>query len=226
MPHARGSFNGLLARQGHLTSALRGPQLSQPSSVLVHTCCGICVAAILEPLRHRGRFSLFFFNPNIHPLLEMRRRLKAVQVLADREDLPLIADNRYGLREFLHDVPWDRPERCLACYRIRLNETARVAAERGFGAITTTLLGSTHQDHEAVRRIGAEEAAARGLEFIYEDWRPLAAHGHDEARRHSLYRQQYCGCVFSEEERFAPTRVYVYRGPSAHGSADPEEAGS
>jgi hypothetical protein len=164
-------------------------------------------------LRRLGPWAAHFHNPNIQPLLEFRKRLTGVQVLADRERFDLLADDRYDLKAFLRrTAPWDRPGRCLACYRLRLAETARVAADKGFGAVTTTLLASTQQDHEAVRRIGEEEAAARGLRFHYEDWRPLAAHGHDQAKRRSLYRQQYCGCVFSEEERFGPTREHLYRG--------------
>jgi epoxyqueuosine reductase len=181
--------------------------------LLVHVCCGACAAAILEPLRSSDRFTLFFYNPNIQPLIEFRRRMTSVQTLADREKLDLIVDDRYDAPEFLRRTsPWARPERCIECWRLRLAETARVAAERGYGAITTTLLASEHQDHEAVRRVGEDAAAARGIRFFYADWRPLAAHGHDIARRMSLYRQQYCGCLFSEEERFAPTRLHLYRG--------------
>ena len=160
---------------------------------------------------------LFFHNPNIHPLIEFRRRLTAVQVLAERERLDLIADDRYGLKEFLaRTAPWDRPARCLACWRMRLTETARVAAERGFEAITTTLLSSTHQDHSCVRRIGEEAAAEKGLQFHCEDFRPLAAHAHEEAKRRNLYRPQYCGCIFSEEERFMPTRLHLHRGAAGN----------
>ena len=185
--------------------------MAEPT-VLVHACCAECLAAVLGPVRGFRRIAVFFYNPNVQPLLEFRRRLKAVQVLCDHERLDLIPDDRYDARRFLAAVPWDRPERCLACYRMRLGETAARASARGFEAMTTTLLVSTHQDHEAVRRIGDEAAAARGLVFHYEDWRPLAPQGHQEAKRRSLYRQQYCGCLFSEEERFAPTRLHLYRG--------------
>jgi len=181
-------------------------------SLLVHACCGECAAAILKPLRAGAPFTLYFHNPNIQPLLEFRRRAKSIQVLADAERLDLLIDLAYEPKRFLAAVPWDRPDRCLACYRLRLAETARLAAERGFGAVTTTLLASRHQEHEAVRRIGTEEAEARGLRFYYEDWRPLAEHGHAEAKRRNLYRQQYCGCLFSEQERFGPTREHLYRG--------------
>lgn len=180
--------------------------------LLVHVCCGECAAAILEPLRRLAPFTLYFHNPNIQPLIEFRRRAKSVQTLADHEGLQALVDMRYDPKRWLGAVPWDRPDRCLACYRLRLGETARMAAERGFAAVTTTLLASVHQDHDAVRAVGQEEAAARGVAFHYEDWRSLAERGHEEAKRRSLYRQQYCGCLFSEEERFAPTRLHLYRG--------------
>jgi predicted adenine nucleotide alpha hydrolase (AANH) superfamily ATPase len=156
--------------------------------------------------------ALYFHNPNIHPLIEFRRRLTAVQVLAERERLGLFADDRYGLKAFLaRTAPWGRPARCLACWQMRLAETARLAAEKGMPVITTTLLSSTHQDHEAIRRIGEEAAAEKGLWFHYEDFRPMAAVAHEDARRLNLYRQQYCGCIFSEEDRFAPTRLHLHR---------------
>jgi predicted adenine nucleotide alpha hydrolase (AANH) superfamily ATPase len=185
--------------------------MAEPT-LLVHACCAQCLAAILDPLRRFDRWAAYFYNPNIHPLLEFRRRAKSLHVLAEREQLALMVDERYDVRGFLRTVPWDRPERCLACYRMRLDETARVAAEKGFSAMTTTLLASEHQDHEAVRRLGEEAAAGRGLGFHYEDWRALAGRGREEAKRRSLYRQQYCGCLFSEEERFAPTSLHLYRG--------------
>jgi len=191
-------------------------------SLLVHACCGECAAAILEPLRRLAPWTLYFYNPNIQPLLEFRRRAKSLQSLADAEHLDLLLDLAYDPSRFLSSVPWDRPARCEACYRLRLAETARLASERGFDAITTTLLVSVHQDHEAVRRIGTEEAEARGLAFHDEDWRPLAERGVREARRRSLYRQQYCGCLFSEQERFAPTRRHLYRGEGGGVILQPE----
>jgi hypothetical protein len=176
-------------------------------------CCAACGLAVTEVAAATlGPFTLYFYNPNVQPLIEFRRRLKSVQVLAERQRLDLRVDDRYDPKEFLRrTAPWSRPDRCRACWRMRLAETARRAAAEGFTAMTTTLLASTHQDHEAIRAIGREEAAARGIEFHYEDWRPLAARGHEEAKRMNLYRQQYCGCLFSEEERFAPTRLHLYR---------------
>lgn len=187
-------------------------------AILLHVCCAECLLGPLDALRPRGLVGLFY-NPNVHPLIEFRRRLKAVQALADQLRLDIICDESYGLREFLDRTPWqdaseaERPSRCLACYRMRLQRAAEVASRRGLEAFSSTLLVSRHQMHEAVRRIGEEVAEEVGVPFAYYDWRHLADHGHGEAKRRSLYRQQYCGCVFSEYERFKDTRQHLYRRP-------------
>jgi predicted adenine nucleotide alpha hydrolase (AANH) superfamily ATPase len=80
-------------------------------------------------------------------------------------------------------------------------------------AMTTTLLGSTHQAVGLIARIGRECAREAGVEFLEADWRPLAAEGHARARAMRLYLQQYCGCVFSECERYGETTKHIYRGP-------------
>ena len=155
-----------------------------------------------------------FENPNIHPLIEFRRRLKAQKVLAERVGLEMIYTETYGLREWLEAVRWrstERPERCADCYRLRLERVAALACERGLEAFTTTLLVSRHQNHALVRRIGQQCARARGVPFLYRDWRPLAEPTHEEARRMNLYLQQYCGCVFSEWERYRDTTRHLYR---------------
>jgi hypothetical protein len=161
-----------------------------------------------------------FCNPNIHPLIEFRRRLKAMKVLQERIPIEVIYEEEYGLREFLEQVDWhdaggasvERKKRCADCYRLRLGRTARAARERGFEAFTTTLLASTHQDHDVVRSVAEACAQAEGVEFLYRDWRPLADENHRGASALKLYLQQYCGCVFSEQERFQDTGLHLYRG--------------
>jgi predicted adenine nucleotide alpha hydrolase (AANH) superfamily ATPase len=96
---------------------------------------------------------------------------------------------------------------------MRLERTAREAAERGFDAITTTLLGSEQQKHSLVRSLGETCAAESGVEFLYRDWRPVAQSGHERARSLNLYMQSYCGCIFSESERYRDTSRHLYRGP-------------
>ena len=183
-------------------------------AILCHVCCAECLLGPLDELRQRG-FTAYFHNPNIHPLIEFRRRLKAVQLLAEQCSLDLIADEQYGLRSYLEQVDFRRDNRCRQCYRQRLLRTAQLATERGFEAFSTTLLVSVHQHHQAVREIGEEVARETGVPWAYFDWRHLAEAGHAEAKRRNLYRQQYCGCIFSEYERYQGTGLHLYRSQQA-----------
>ena len=191
--------------------------------VLLHTCCAPCTIGPYERLVAEGhRVTGLFYNPNIHPFVEFRRRLKAMKVLQERVPIPVLYDEEYGLHDYLNAVDWRSPLRCEQCYRQRLAQAAHVAREQGFAAVTTTLLASTYQQHEAVARIGREEAERQGIEFLYRDWRPLAEPNHERAAAMRLYLQSYCGCVFSEWERFRDTERHVYRGPGP--LAAPEDA--
>ena len=172
--------------------------------LLLHTCCAPCIAAPLPVLRADGaEVTGFFYNPNIHPLLEFRKRLRAVEVFAERERLPVIYDRRYGLRDFLRRITPDTPDRCRVCYRMRLNSAARAARAGGFDAFTSSLLFSRHQLHDDIRRIAEDAAQNEGVRFYYKDLRSLVDESQAIARKLSLYRQQYCGCIFSEYDRYA-----------------------
>jgi len=183
--------------------------------LLVHTCCANCLADGLESLRGKADdVAAYWFNPNIHPLLEYRKRLKSVKLLAGRLGLDLEADETdegYGLARFLEEAAGIGDQRCERCHTMRLKAAAAEAARRGFDAFATTLTVSPYQDHESLRRAGAAAAAESGVEFLYEDLREL----HDKAgalpKGLKLYRQQYCGCVFSEEERYRDTGVGLLR---------------
>jgi epoxyqueuosine reductase len=161
-------------------------------------------------------FTVFFFNPNVHPLLEFRRRLKAVQVLADHERLPLVAAGAYGLESFLDALGPRRsaPDRCRVCYQMRLDAAAAHAAAHAFPRFTSTLLVSPQQDREAICRIGHEAASRHGVTFLDTDWRARHDLGLDLARRRQLYRQQYCGCIFSEADRYRDSAEHLYRPQS------------
>ncbi len=183
--------------------------------LLLHTCCAWCLGKALAGLRAEFgaglRPQVFFFNPNIHPLIEFRRRLKAVKMYAERDELELIADETYGLTEFCAAVQPDYapPARCAKCYDLRLTRGVREAAARGATHFSTTLFTSPHQDHAAIRAAGERALATPGanLEFIVRDWRKAEP---PAKLMTGLYRQQYCGCVFSEAERFAPTSLHLY----------------
>lgn len=114
----------------------------------------------------------------------------------------MVCHEEYGLFEFLDFVRSDDATRCRQCYLLRLRASALAAKERGCAAFTTTLLISPHQKHEAVRSVGEQVSAGTGVRFDYHDWRPLFHESHDMAKKRMLYRQQYCGCIFSEYERY------------------------
>jgi predicted adenine nucleotide alpha hydrolase (AANH) superfamily ATPase len=177
--------------------------------ILLHICCGPCAVAPVQALRAEGRpVTGLWFNPNIHPAQEYGRRLDSCRAFAAAEALPLVEVGDYGLRQFIarvypHDDMDARGARCLECYRWRMTATARIACERGFAAMTTTLLVSPHQQHDAIATIGAAAAAQYGVRFEYRDWRPAFRPARGRSRQLGLYHQQYCGCLLSEAERFA-----------------------
>jgi len=170
--------------------------------LLLHSCCAPCTVSCTASLREEKiEPCLFWYNPNIHPYTEYRSRRDCLKSFATDEKLELALVDEYGLRLFLKEVS-SVPNRCEKCYSIRLEKTAVFAKENGFSAFSTTLLISPYQDHEAIVRIGTEEGEKHGVEFFYRDFRPLFREGQSAAKAKNLYMQKYCGCIFSEEERY------------------------
>ncbi|MDR2158834.1 MAG: epoxyqueuosine reductase QueH [Treponema sp.] len=199
--------------------------------LLLHCCCAPCTVECAGVFLDEGRRpALFWYNPNIHPFTEYRSRRDALAGYAQAVDLPLEMIDEYGLRPFLAavreesgDTPQaaqkavpDRdggpenaaeagpPGRCARCYRMRLEKTAVRAAEGGYDAFSTTLLISPYQRHELVAETAEEEAKKHGVPFLYRDFRSRFRKGQARARELGLYMQKYCGCIFSEEERYLP----------------------
>lgn len=184
--------------------------------ILIHTCCAHCLGKLLAGLRSEPiayEPVVFWNNPNIHPLIEYRRRLKAVKMLVERAKLPLIADDTYGLVEFCRAVQGHEaaPERCARCYALRLGRAAKAAREAGCRVFSSTLVTSQHQDHALIRAAGEAAAAAEGVEFLYRDWREVKA---DVDLVNMLYHQQFCGCIFSEYDRFKDTTAHLWPVPN------------
>lgn len=180
--------------------------------VLLHICCGICAIEPVRALREEG-FAVtgLFYNPNIHPFMEFQKRLKAAKIAAERLKLEVSFDENYGLIPFLRFVVTNKAAdfsprvRCEICYRMRLERTAEFAAKDKFPLFTTTLLSSPHQNQELLRKIGEEAGAKFGVKFLYRDMRALHEESKKKAKKMSLYSQQYCGCIFSEYERYGST---------------------
>ena len=161
--------------------------------LLLHACCGPCAC---YPAK------LLYYNPNIHPYKEFKHRLSALRELTEKQDYRLIIDKTYPLEECVKGMLEEPVVRCAFCYRMRLRYSAKFAADHGFTAFSTTLLYSPYQKHELI--VQAAEAAAEefGIEFFYQDWRPHYQEGVDISLALGLYRQSYCGCVFSERDRY------------------------
>ena len=174
-------------------------------NTLIHMCCANCAIYPVKVLRQQGHnLTGFFFNNNIHPYREFARRLDTVKDYAEQLSLPVIYDERYLLEEFLGQVGFSPNSRCEFCYRSRMEETARKALDEGFDGFTTSLLYSRYQQHDKIRAFGEELARSTGLPFIYEDFRTGWKEGIDISKAMGLYRQQYCGCIYSEKERYCP----------------------
>lgn len=192
------------------------PQQPNASAVriLIHACCAHCLAKTLSGLRAEYGAKLepvvFWFNPNIHPLIEYRRRLKAVRIYLERDPIPFVLRDEYGLIPFCSAIHgyYDRPARCAICYALRLNVAAEQAAHEECKAFTSTLITSVHQDHEQISAAGNKAAERHGVPFLYRDLRAVAV---EEEELRGIYRQQYCGCVFSEFDRWSITRKHLYR---------------
>jgi predicted adenine nucleotide alpha hydrolase (AANH) superfamily ATPase len=173
--------------------------------VLLHVCCAPCLLYTRAQLERKGHeVQGFFYNPNIHPFAEYNNRTRALEQLAGASALEVLYPE-YRVQEFFHAINGREiaPERCCLCWQLRLKATAREAKARAMDAFTTTLLVSPYQDHEQLRALGEEAAKESGVEFYYEDFRPGFRTAHDEAKAKGIYCQKYCGCSYSEVERFS-----------------------
>lgn len=171
--------------------------------LLLHVCCAPCSTYTLNRLREQNiDVSGYFYNPNIHPYREFKKRLTTLQDFAKSQDFPLIIESEYGLTEYLRKVVFKEKQRCAICYDMRLEKTAMQAVESGADAFTSTLLYSRYQNHEAITKIGKKMAEKYGVEFYYDDFREGWQEGIDKAIEMDLYRQPYCGCIYSEQERY------------------------
>lgn len=184
--------------------------------ILLHMCCGPCSCYPTKKLRTAELEPVgFFFNPNIHPYQEWRQRLNTAKDFAEKVAMQINVVNHYGLRDFLDRVykvvdiedtikfSDGHHARCKICYAWRFFETAKFAAENHFKIWSSTLFYSIHQNHDLMKSTAEAIAKQVGVKFYYEDFRVGWQEGIDLSHELNLYRQNYCGCIFSEEERFS-----------------------
>jgi predicted adenine nucleotide alpha hydrolase (AANH) superfamily ATPase len=169
--------------------------------ILLHICCGVCAAGVAERLIREGHEVLgFFYNPNIQPPEEYQRRLEVAREVAGRLNFPL-EEGPYAPEEWLRESAAlaGEPEggkRCEVCFRIRLEAAYQRMQEQGGDAFATTLTVSPHKSAEAVNRVGREVG---GEKFLARDFKKQDGFKRaiELARKWGLYRQHYCGCIYS-----------------------------
>ena len=147
---------------------------------LLHICCAPCANMCIDTLRQEGQdVTGFWYTPNIHPFTEY-----------------------WSLRPFVRAVADDIANRCVKCYEMRLMTAAEYAAANGYDAFTSSLFISPYQKHELMKEVAERAADTYRVRFLYRDFRPYFKQGQERARELGFYMQKYCGCVFSEEERY------------------------
>jgi len=144
----------------------------------------------------------FFYRHNIHPYTECLKRQEALQNYSEMADFRVIYQKGYDLEGFIQNVVFRESERCAWCYYDRLKSAALMAKRGKFDYFSTTLLYSKFQKHDMIKAIGEALGKSVGVPFFYNDFRAGWKEGIEESKRLGLYRQQYCGCIYSEKERF------------------------
>jgi predicted adenine nucleotide alpha hydrolase (AANH) superfamily ATPase len=172
--------------------------------LLIHICCSPCLCYPYRVLTEAGHeLTGYWYNPNIHPTTEYVARLDSLLAFARGQKLPLVLDNQYRLEDYLQAVSFEEEDRCRICYDLRLRQAAQVAKAKGADAFSTTLLYSIYQKHDLLAELGARIGEETGVPFFYQDFRPGWKEGIRKSKEIGLYRQKYCGCIYSERERYA-----------------------
>ncbi len=171
--------------------------------LLLHICCAPCSIYPLRVLRRNQHEVMgLYYNSNIHPYTEYLKRQEALQQYARQIDLKVIIPDAYDMEGFLRAVVFRETERCRYCYYDRLKTTALMAKRGKFDAFSSTLLYSKFQKHDVIQSIGGAVGQEVGIPFFYEDFRAGWQEGVQTSKQLGIYRQQYCGCIYSEKERY------------------------
>lgn len=180
-------------------------------SLLLHACCAPCSSYVLEYLNKYFDITVFFYNPNISPESEFTYRLAELNRLIDEasyENIVNVISPEYDSSVFfemakgMENLP-EGGERCFKCYELRLRESAKAAKQLGFGYFTTTLSISPHKNAQKLNEIGEKLSTEFGVKYLYSDFKKKNGYKRscELSEKHRLYRQDYCGCVFSKAAR-------------------------
>lgn len=174
------------------------------AKLLLHICCGPCATLPVPELIGQGYEVMgYFSNSNIHPFTEYQKRREGVEKYAEAIGLPVIYDEDYNPAGYFQLITHRESQRCNYCYIMRLERAAQIARKGKFDYFSTTLLVSPMQKHELLRELGENLGEKYGVPFLYQDFRPGFKETVQRSRDLNLYRQQYCGCLYSEMERYS-----------------------
>ena len=180
-----------------------GCEIVKTMKILVHVCCAPCALFCFSRLKKEfSEVMGFWYNPNIHPYREYQKRLQSVKKWARETGMQIIYEDNYELKNFLRAVAYRESERCSICYYLRFQKTALFARRGKFDYFASTLLVSPHQNQKVIRAmaeaVGKEYTIKPYLTSFRESWRE----SRELSRNMGLYHQQYCGCIYSEAERY------------------------
>lgn len=178
--------------------------------LLLHSCCGPCSTYVLEYLSSFFDITVFYYNPNIYPAEEFFKRAAEQKRLIEAMfpdgsvnfcEKGFDADEFYSAVKGFENIP-EGGERCFRCYRLRLAQTAKTALDGGFEYFTTTLSISPHKNAAALNAIGHEIAEQYGIKYLFSDFKKKNGYRRscELSAAYGIYRQDYCGCVFSMKE--------------------------
>lgn len=180
-------------------------------TLLLHSCCAPCSSYVLEYLSQYFRITVFYYNPNIYPESEYRMRVREQQEFIARfpaKHAIRFAEGAYDTQRFyalakgLEQVP-EGGERCFRCYELRLREAGMLAKEQGFDYFTTTLSISPLKNAQKLNELGARLAEELGVRYLHSDFKKKNGYRRSTelSKEYGMYRQDYCGCVYSYRER-------------------------
>jgi len=180
--------------------------------LLLHTCCASCLAAPYTHIKDDFNVTAFWWNHNIHPITEYFARRDALRKYIKDNNIQYIEHDIYGLVDFLENHDKEGEDRCYNCYLRRMKITVTIAKNLHFDCFSTTLLYSIYQKHDLLIEVCKKMEAEAGVEFFYHDFRQYWKEGQALTIDQGIYRQKYCGCIFSEMERYSPKKDSVANG--------------
>ena len=179
-------------------------------TLLLHACCAPCSSSVLERLSDIFKITILFYNPNITDEKEYKKRLaeikKFIKEFKTKNEVSLI-EGRYLPSEYFNiskglEEEKERGKRCYLCYKLRLEEAAKVAKEKNFDFFTTTLSLSPHKNAKWINEIGQDLEKEYNTTFLYSDFKKKEGYKRSKelSKKYNLYRQDYCGCIYSKRD--------------------------